>query len=354
MKSKARKHLSLLSRLVVGLGLLFYILKRINPDELRSVCLACSERRHGLIAAGVLAGLILLVGAMRWRLILAARGISFSLKNLFRVYIIGHFFNSFMPGMAGGDLVRAFYTTRLARCCQTEAVGAVLVDRISGMLVVYSFTLGVMLLNYKAFVREVSLRLPGGLMLAIILGGFLLLLWVYNFRRCKHWPLIKLLWQHPRVARVITILLDVFDVLRLRPKLIRQTFFLSLLAQILLLIEFSVLGYSLNISLRFIDYLLVVPIVMSLAAVPITPGGLGTREAFAVIMFGALGVTAAESISMSLLYYAVSLSWSMVGGIVFLTCGNGSNSAPRLTPSQFREEVAGVMEEFRISGSQDQ
>jgi hypothetical protein len=67
----------------------------------------------------------------------------------------------------------------------------------------------------------------------------------------------------------------------------------------------------------------VVPAVVCLAALPITPSGLGVRENFFVLLlavdFPGFGVKPAEALSLSLLGYTLNLAWSAIGGLVYLT-----------------------------------
>jgi uncharacterized membrane protein YbhN (UPF0104 family) len=77
------------------------------------------------------------------------------------------------------------------------------------------------------------------------------------------------------------------------------------------------LGIALEIPLAFTDYLVVFPVINAVAAIPVTPGGLGTREGMAIFLLHVLGVQATDAITLSLLLYASVLAWSLVGGGVY-------------------------------------
>jgi uncharacterized membrane protein YbhN (UPF0104 family) len=66
---------------------------------------------------------------------------------------------------------------------------------------------------------------------------------------------------------------------------------------------------------------LIVPIIICISAVPITPAGLGVREnLFVFLLAGAtMQVPPTLALAVSLLAYAGSLFWSIVGGIVYVT-----------------------------------
>ena len=60
--------------------------------------------------------------------------------------------------------------------------------------------------------------------------------------------------------------------------------------------------------------------VVCLAALPITPSGLGVRENLFVVLLAieAFKIKHAEALSLSLLGYTANLLWSAVGGVVYL------------------------------------
>ncbi len=350
---RTRKAVSTIARLALGAALLVCIFSRMNLPDLRAVILGCLGRWPWLAAGIILAGVVLLAGAVRWRIILTARGLHFPWRRLLRVYLIGQFFNSFMLGVAGGDLARAFYVTRATGCRKTEALATVLVDRLSGMFMVYLVALLAMGFNAQLFFSRWELHLPALMMLAMIAGGAGFLVAVYNVHRFKHWPVFNYVRRRPSLERILHNLLDVFDMFRRNPRLVLKTSLLSLLAQVLLVCQCYCLGHSLAIPLGFAEYVAVIPVILSLAAIPITPGGLGVREALSVTMLGALGVASERSLSLSLLVYGVSVVWSAVGGLVFMGYSSGAGRTARGEAAELCEEVAREAGEFGIAGAQE-
>ena len=60
---------------------------------------------------------------------------------------------------------------------------------------------------------------------------------------------------------------------------------------------------------------------MCISALPITPSGLGVRENLYVLMLTVpeINVDPTRALSLSLLAYAGSLFWSILGGVVYLS-----------------------------------
>jgi hypothetical protein len=58
------------------------------------------------------------------------------------------------------------------------------------------------------------------------------------------------------------------------------------------------------------------PAVVAISALPISIGGLGTRETAAVVLFGFYGVSGADAATASLLTFTVSFIWAVVGAVL--------------------------------------
>ncbi|MFN2351386.1 MAG: lysylphosphatidylglycerol synthase transmembrane domain-containing protein [Kiritimatiellia bacterium] len=341
-------------RLVVGLGIIFSIGTRIDFSEFQGVLQDCLRQWRWVAAALVLAGCILGLGAVRWRLMLRACAVPLPSGRLWRIYLIGHFFNAFMLGMAGGDLVRVFYTARATGCRKTQALGTVLMDRLSGMGMVYLVAGMMMAIHVDLFRSEWRLHLPALIMLGMIAGGCLLALLVFNVHRFRRWRVFNMVRRYPRLAEFMHNLLLAVDVFRQRPLLILQSSALSLIGQILLVLQCYCLGRSLMLPLGFFDYLAVIPLIASIAAIPVTPGGLGIREVLAVSMLGALGVPSSRSLPLSLMIYGSSLAWSLVGGLFFVIYSSSAGHTVREEVAELHEEVTGETGEAGVAGAHQQ
>jgi len=78
-------------------------------------------------------------------------------------------------------------------------------------------------------------------------------------------------------------------------------------------------GLALVTNDGLIDYLLYLPIINSVTAIPISISGFGVRELMYAEMFGEVGVAASAAVALSLLGYLATLFWSLVGAIFYLT-----------------------------------
>jgi uncharacterized membrane protein YbhN (UPF0104 family) len=96
---------------------------------------------------------------------------------------------------------------------------------------------------------------------------------------------------------------------------------LSMVLNTLCVFQVLALVWGMGLDVTALVLFLVVPVVICISALPITPSGLGLRENLFVLLLAhpLLGVPATEALSLSLLAYAGSVSWSLIGGLVYLS-----------------------------------
>src|SRR5438128_935635 len=59
-----------------------------------------------LLAGAALVVLAMLVSAWKWQILLASHGLRVGFGHLFGTYLVGLFFNNFLPSNIGGDVIR--------------------------------------------------------------------------------------------------------------------------------------------------------------------------------------------------------------------------------------------------------
>ncbi|MDQ6631093.1 MAG: flippase-like domain-containing protein, partial [Verrucomicrobiota bacterium] len=106
----------------------------------------------------VLMGLIILLGVLRWRITLAAQGLHLPMRRALAISFIAHFFNSFLLGSTGGDLIKAYYAARETHHKKTQAVVTVFVDRLIGLWAMLIFAGVMMLPNQELLFQHDDLR----------------------------------------------------------------------------------------------------------------------------------------------------------------------------------------------------
>lgn len=97
-----------------------------------------------LVVASILIAGALSLQLFRWYLLVRAVDLPFTLRNAYRLGLVGVFYNTFLPGSVGGDLVKAYFLAKEHPERKTRAVATVLIDRALGLfgLILFVAVLG--------------------------------------------------------------------------------------------------------------------------------------------------------------------------------------------------------------------
>ncbi len=296
----------LMAKALVTLALAWLITDKVD--------LSVVGERFGRIDAGWLLLTIALFGcqyltaALRWQLILRTLDHGLPLRRLAEIFMIGLFFNQALPSSIGGDALRIWrsYTYGLPL---GRAVSGVFLDRALGF--VSLFILAAIGLPWSfALLGDHPLRwFAPALILAAFLGLALLL------------SLDKLLprsWHDRRIVRGLAGLAQDGRrvLLRTRPLLaLTATGLLSALAAVSVVYS---LAQALALPLSPLSCLLLVPILFTATAVPISLAGWGLREGAAIFLFALVGLGQADALALSLAYGLLAAATSLPGGLVWL------------------------------------
>ena len=327
-------------RLGIGLGIIFYLLFKINMKEMLEVMHQCLLQWPWLAAGVALYAICTAVGMARWKFILDVQGLRMAWSRVFCVFFIGQFFNSFMFGSTGGDLARAYYAAKETHHKKTEAVATVVIDRLIGLVVLHFIASVMLVARYRFFIQNWETHVPALIMIALIAITIVGLLIIFNIRFFMGWPIFRFIEHNQKLRPIIRRLIIAIYLYRRRSATLIKTIFLSFVIHFLIFAQCYCLGRSLQINAGFLDYLTIIPLIMSISALPITPGGLGIREGLSVTMFSALNVSASQSLPLSLMIYFISVALSLIGGLIFLGYTAGAGRTVREEMVEIEDEVA--------------
>lgn len=264
----------------------------------------------GKIGLAVLAfGPALFLMAVRLQLLLVATGVRVPFFTLVRLHYMGFFFNSFMPGGAGGDIIKGVYLIR--HSTEKEAAATMIfIDRIVG-LVGLLFLGGTVVLFASERIEGVGFQI-GAVSLALGFGS--ILFFSSWFRRLIRYDAI--ISGLPRAAifkKVDGALLS----LRSRKGAIAGALGLTVALQLLEVLGVYWAGSALGLHrATFAHYLAFVPIGYLANAIPISFGGVGLMEGAFLKLFRDAGVaTATQGFMLGVLARLIVLVWSLLGAI---------------------------------------
>ena len=116
---------------VLGILLLALVIY-LNWDGLKRLDYANMQIHNAVLATLLYVG-ILVLQYVRWYLLVRALDLPFRLRDAFRLGMVGTFFNTFLPGSVGGDLVKAIGIAKGNPQRKASAVATVVADRLLGL-----------------------------------------------------------------------------------------------------------------------------------------------------------------------------------------------------------------------------
>ena len=368
-----KKKILTLAQLALGVGLITFLFYRMdNKADLLNALKAIAS--HPLYLAGALLCFFFCIAmcAWRWKLILAAHDMQLSFLKALELYFIGQFFNAFMLGAVGGDLIKVFVVAKTFPEKKTEAVTTVFIDRFVGLLALVMLMTIIVALRYPFFARYPQTRALSYFVGAILFATVAGLIVVFRKNVFEHWAIFRRLEASTPLGQMLSRVYSAFHGCLNQPHVLLGTLTISMANHLAIIVAALLLGLGLDIRTvhpdripqlaphssqsdggstahsrlptvapppihivaEFSNYLTVFPIINGIAAIPATPGGLGTREYATEFLLGVpeFGVPSTRSIPLSLLLYATTLFWSLVGGIVYAsyTLRSGKPTATEL------------------------
>lgn len=248
-----------------------------------------------------------------WQILLVAHHSAPPFIKTLEVHCVGSFFGTFLPTSVAMDVIRAYRLGRYLKH-RVDAAGSLFVTRVIGFLVIFMLALIVaipvsralqearlfwlVLAGLVAFIAAVSVVLQknaAGLLQAALqrmglnsladkIAGFRASILVYGQSRRALLLLLALTWLY----------------------------------QILGIFIIYLVGRSLGIELAIWHYFIYIPLITTIALLPVSLAGLGIREGAFVFFFAQAGVAQAQALSLSLMIFAQSVALALLGGLWYL------------------------------------
>jgi len=291
----------------------------IGPHELWHMMSSTSPTAFGAVLLVVLATIIL--GVIRWRMVLKTQGLELSFKRTVSISFVAQFFNSFLLGVSGGDLIKAYYVARETHHKKTEAVVTVFVDRLLGLWAMLFFACMMTLPNWNKLIHDKVLSTAVVVIWAMFVT-LTIILYLAFWGGLSWWipaarPLLRKLPKGEMIERS----LDSCRQFGGHKLLLLRSVIVSLVINTLVVFSYGIQAAGMQLSIPLLSLFLVVPLVTCLASLPITIGGLGVRENLFVMLLAGHSVDKTIQtgvLSLSLMIFVSSLLWGIGGGFVYM------------------------------------
>ena len=319
-----KKYLGFVLKFLIAAGIVGFMLR--NPGEIVA-CFRNFDSRY-LIPAMFFYGIHILFCAWRWRELAVILGIRLKPLEAVSLTFQGILFSLVIPGGAiGGDVVKmGAVSRRSAGGSKAEGAFTVLMDRIVGMIALFTLELAILgpavplLMNVS--IPELQLdaktKILGILLLALLaLAGLAASCVIFFHRRIARMPFGALMRRadgitHGMVSR-LTAATDVYAASWKQVSLLTlgSIFFVHLMTVIPMFFLLSGLG----VEYGFFDVIVAVTVGNIIGLIPLFPGGLGGRDAAAITLLAASGISGADAKTAQLIYTAIILVFSLTGSV---------------------------------------
>lgn len=317
-----------------------YLLEGPSPGERVSVAVASDtlaadqpQYRPGIVTllrgarwGLLLVGLLLIapvfpIQALRWWLLMRCRGMHVPYFKAFRLTMVGLFFNFCMPGMTGGDVVKAYYAAKGSGSRGT-AVMSVIFDRTAGLLglVLLAGVAGLLLLlrgrldaDDQTLVMKLTALIWIGLV-ALLVGAML-----YFSHAVRRKLGLQALIDRLGAEHILVRIDEAAAAYRDHKPVILYAILLSLPVHISQAMATTCAGWSLGMGLGAGLMLTVLPVLFLAGSVPLTYQGLGVMEALAVAMLLPSPVADANQlVSMLVMLRLFLIMYALIGAVFML------------------------------------
>lgn len=273
---KLNKKATTALKLIISLALLYFIFTKINFTDVFEV-IKTSNSAY-LVAALVLFIISKLFAAFRLKAYFKELEIPISHKSNIELYILGMFYNLFLPGGIGGDAYKGYLIKKNFEVATKKVVTTLVIDRLAGLLLLITYAC---LIGF--FLNNSVLQEYKWLFISAILFAFVL---AYTVNRKFFRYLLPVFWKSVAYSAIVQI------------------------AQ-LVCVFFIMKAMAIEINVNY--YLLVFLISSIVAVVPFTIGGFGSREL--TFLYGAsiFGLNEDISVAISLTFFMITAIVSLLG-----------------------------------------
>ncbi len=279
------------------------------PGALRDIDLLLLVLSFSLHALG------LLISAYRWQILIRAQEDDVPLSFLAKSYLVGNFFNLFLPTRFGGDVVRIWDSSRYSRSL-LKSSAIVLVERFTGIIVLLFFAFGVSLLRL-----DMAKRLP--VIWISLLVGFFGLLAAFLFLTPSALFLLRRIPEKGILTKIKTKTFEFREIIliyRKKKTAFFKALFWALLLQINVILHYYLAAKAFHLEIPLLDFFIFIPIILLILTIPVTISGLGLREVLFILIFSTYGIAEYMAISFSLISdFAFTLIIGIIGGIIFIS-----------------------------------
>ncbi|MBN1406518.1 MAG: flippase-like domain-containing protein [Calditrichaceae bacterium] len=300
--------------MIISAGLLIYLLYYVGinaiVDEFNNI-LANSGLVY--IVYALLIGLVaVLIMSTRWQVILRGYGYDTRWGKLFGYYLIGMFFNNFLPSTIGGDVIRVIKVVDDVQN-KSSALASVIIERLMGVAATLFLAFLSLLVLWQEFHNPRLLYISGFLFLVIALFFFGLI----RNRPFKYLVRIFDTIKWFNIGEKFNRVFEAIHYFQKRRRILAYAFIYSLFSQAGFVIMNYALAHALKIEISLTYLFLVVMVTFIITILP-SINGIGIREFGFISLLSRVGVSNATALSLSFMNLIIPMIISLSGAVLFV------------------------------------
>ncbi|MCX5718028.1 MAG: lysylphosphatidylglycerol synthase transmembrane domain-containing protein [Nitrospirae bacterium] len=295
MARKLNKIRFFILKLVVSSSLLYFVLSNTGVEKVFAIIRTINP--FAFTGAIFIYIASLYVSSIRWRLLLPEE---FKGKRLFSFYLIGSFFNTFLPGIVGGDAVKTYYLYKETNK-GSLSFASVFMDRYMGFISLMTIALISFAAGFKYVKGSLIEWLLPTIVLSFLIGSFA----IFRLRLGKG-------------IKALSEFYGYFNEYSHQKMVIMKTLMLSFTIQVLSILSMYIIALGLGQHIYLSYFFIFFPIIVTISTLPISISGIGLREGAFVLLFGMAGVKPEMATAMSFAWFLSIASGGLVGLFEYL------------------------------------
>jgi glycosyltransferase 2 family protein len=309
-----KKILVTIFQLSVTIAVLYWVYH--DPERRAQMAEALRNAQFQWVLIGVLSYVLVeIAAAFRWHVLLKVQKIQLSVPRLSGLFLIGMFYNQFLPGGTGGDIIKSYYLLKETPDKKAGALLAVVFDRFIGLVALVFITGTLISLRYNFLAQTTETRRLLWILLVLLTASIAVLVSTFIISG------FNLFHRLPEKFPGREKLIEISAAYHLYARHWRATlvaFGASLVAHLATFATFLCAAYALGAVVPLVNFFAVMPVERTISALPISFAGIGLREKILQIMLhGLCGVPEATAILIGSLSFLVVLICCLPGAIVY-------------------------------------
>ncbi len=296
-------------KLILAISLLCVLVFYVGGNEIWKVFL--NVQWQYIILLFLMSAVLIYASCLKWQLFIKNEGKKVSVLYLMKLYTISYFFNFFTPSNVGGDAMRSYKLGKFLDN-QAHAFASTILERLTGMLAMCllaifalfftdtgNYTLLIILISIPVFIVSLScfLEKPRELVFGI----------AYKLCPKKLLSILSKLDEASKYASGN-----------------KKLFFLSIIYSVAFHFLAVINTYLACCALSWpevsiVDLFLVLPLILIIGGLPLTPNGLGLQEGAFTFFLKSIGATSSLGLAVGLLLRAKVVLLAGLGGILYLS-----------------------------------